>query len=60
MVNDRESITATILRLEATRQSLMELLAKENASEKAKQKTQEALAKVDAELARLADESNLT
>jgi hypothetical protein len=39
-----ESLTAVILHLETTRQNLIDLIAKEVGSEKAKQKTKEALA----------------
>jgi len=57
MANDRESLTAVILHLETTRQNLIDLLAKEVGSEKAKQMTKEALETVDAELSRLSGDS---
>lgn len=58
MANHRGNLTAAILRLGTTRQNLVDLLAKDVGSEKAKQKTREALATVDAELSHLSNEAD--
>jgi hypothetical protein len=57
VATEQESLTAAILHLETTRKNLINELAKEGGSEKAKQGTKAVLATVDAELSRLSNES---
>jgi hypothetical protein len=57
-VVNRENLIAVILHLQATRQNLIDQLAREGGSEKARQEVRKPLATIDTELPRLSDETD--